>query len=176
MSNTTITVRRSAFHAGVYDPQNFDSWPWAFDFENGCYLSANKRRCSMRSAAKFDTAAAAREFYHGWKHKDRYRLEVVEFKEYVDVPAPKYPEDHPRSILSRLSGAVGNSVYNTAFMWFLGEDPAKLWSPATIKKHTKLLLAHGIDITKPPQQLLQPHPVLHDDEWHLQCPNLSAIK
>lgn len=176
MSNKTITVRRSFFYVGVYDPQSFDSWPWPFDFDSGCYLSVNKRKCGMRSAAKFESTTAAREFYLSWKHKDRHRLELVEFKEFVEIPEPGYPEDHPRSILNRLSGTVDRNAYNTAFLWFLGEDPAKLWSQATIKKHINILLAQGIDITKPSQQLLEPHSVSHDYEWHLQEPSLSVVK
>lgn len=130
----------------------------------------------MRSAAKFETSTAAREFYDSWRHKDRYRLELVECKEFVEIPEPDYPEDHPRSILNRLSGTVDRNAYNTAYLWILGEDPAELWSQTTIKKHAKILLAEGVDITKAPRQLLEPHAVAHDYEWHLQEPTLSVVK
>lgn len=170
-----MQARRSVFRLGVYEAKWGEEWPWAFEAEKGQYLSAKYRVCSERSAAKFSDLNEARDFFHSWKRRSDFLLEVVESKEYAEIPDPVYPDDHPRSILGRINQHEMSSVRKTAFFWFLGDDISKLYSRATLKKHRKVLLSYGIDINKAPASTLETEVNLHDDEWHLVQPKL-AIK
>ena len=171
-----MQVRRSVFRLGVYKPEWGDEWPWAFESENGQYLSAKYRICSELSAAKFSDVDEARSFFHGRKRRDEYKLEIVESKEYVTVPDPTYPENHPRSILKRINQNEISSIRTTALFWFLGDDLSELWSAATLKKHRTALLKYNIDIDHPPSQKLEPEENHHDDVWHLARPSLAQIE
>lgn len=167
-------ARRSRFHVGVYDPQEFDSWPY-FHPDEGIYLSKNKRLCSIKSAIEFDQPQQAVEFYASWKHAARYRLSVREYKTWVDVPDPVFPDDHPWSILRRIQENEFSYVHSTAFIWFLGKTDYP-WSKSTLARHRKILLNYGIDINQQPSQLLEPLPSLCDDTWYADKPTLSVVK
>lgn len=162
---------RSRFIAGVYDPNMYDSWPY-FHSDDGVYLSKNKRLCTFKTAIQFETPQAVREFYASWKHADRYRLYVYPFQVPIQVPMPVFPDDHPRSILSRICQAESSYVHNTAFLWFLGKDES-IYSKSTLARHRKILLNYGIDINLKPERLLEPLPSLDDNIWYLSKPSLT---
>lgn len=69
------------FLIGVFDPDADDSWPWHFDYENGIYLSVNYRLCKRAKAAEFQTATAAREFFHLWKGKKNLKMDLIEVQQ-----------------------------------------------------------------------------------------------
>ncbi len=171
-----MQARRSVFRLGVYKPEWGDEWPWAYESENGQYLSEKYRVCSEQSAAKFMDLNEAREFFHGWKRKGEFRLEIVECKEYVEVPDPVYPDDHPKAILDRINQHEMSSVRKTAFYWFLGEDINILWSRTTLNKHRQTLLRYDIDINQVPDYPLEQDDSPHDDQWHLEKPTMSRLK
>ncbi|BBI99331.1 hypothetical protein FGKAn22_10240 [Ferrigenium kumadai] len=144
-----MRILKSFFYVGVYDPLKFESWPYFFD--EGIYLSTNKRMCSFRKAISFETPNEAREFYHAWLHKENHRLEVVELKEWVDIADPDYPENHPRSIIKSIKdGEKSSRLVIAALLWISGADPAEHYSDRTKSKYRKKLLEYGIDIFNPP--------------------------
>lgn len=167
-------VRRSRFIVGVYDSNIDDSWPY-FHPDEGVYLSKGKRLCSQNSAVEFDTPEQAREFFGCWKHASKYCLHVLEYKTYVDVPDPVFPDDHPRSILKRIQEAEHSGVFRTAWHWFSDSDFFRSYSKSTLARHRKLLLKYGIDINQKPTQLLEPSPIRHDDTWYLAKPKFSVV-
>ena len=169
-----MKVRRSVFRVGVYSRSHDSEWPWAYESENGTYLSKKYRVCSERTAATFSTPEDARIFFDQWKSKGKYRLELVESKEYVEVPDPVFPVDHPRSIIAKINNLEPSTIRQTAFFWFSGEDIGTLWSKATLKRHRIILLKYDIDIEQPPKQVLEPLPSQHDDKWYLKKPSLSV--
>jgi hypothetical protein len=100
-------------------------------------------------------------------------LYPVEFKTYVEVPDPVFPDDHPWSILKRIRRAESSYVYNTAFFWFIG-NAESIWSKSTLARHRKILLSYGIDINLKPDRLLEPLPSLDDDTRYLSKPSLTV--
>lgn len=167
-------LRRSRFVVGVYDPNIDDSWPY-FHPDEGVYLSRNKRLCSQKSAIEFDIPDQAREFFGSWKHSYRYALHVLEYKTYIDVPEPVFPDDHPRSILKRIRANEHSGIAHTAFDWLSGSDFFRSYSKSTLARHRNALLKYGIDIYQKPTQLLEPLSLLHEDTWYLAKPNFSIV-
>lgn len=165
-------ARRSFFLVGVYDPLIYDSWPYFHGFDDGIFLSKNKRFCKFNSAIKFDSPLAARQFYSEWKHADRYRLYPFEYKTYVEVPAHVFPDDHPNSIFKRICQNESSYVQSTAITWLRGRSDY-LWSKSTVAKHRKILLLYGIDIYTTPERLWELPPSLDDDTWYLSKPGLT---
>jgi len=150
-----MQVYKSFFQIGVYDPVHDDSWPWHCHYDCGQYLSAKKRICSWNKPAEFEAAEEARLFYHSWKHRDRYRMELIEVKRWVEIPDPEYPEDHPRAICYRILRNESSSRYHsTAFLWFSGCDLLQMMSRPTLIKRRNVLLKYGIDIVEPPSQIM----------------------
>lgn len=80
-------VHKSFFAIGVYDPEHHDRWPWHCHYDDGVYLSVAKRLCKMSNAAEFDTIDDARQFYAEWKRKRQFKMEVIEYKRWVNIPA-----------------------------------------------------------------------------------------
>ncbi len=70
----------STYYIGVFDPDRDQSWPWHFYNENGTYLSGKMRLCKLPQAKKFSNADDARQFFHDWKNKKHYKMELVEFQ------------------------------------------------------------------------------------------------
>lgn len=162
---------RSRFIVGVYDPKQFDHWPYSHPQE-GLFLSDAKRIRLYDKAAEFETIQAAREFYASWKRASRFRCHLHEYKIRVEVPAYVFPDDHPNAILFRISSNESPHVRLTAFRWFLGKSDF-IYSKSTIEKHRKVLLLYGIDIYLTPQRLLEDSPSLDDDTWYLSQPKFS---
>ena len=71
-----ITV--SSFLIGVYDPTTDDKWPWHCHYDDGQYLSSKKRLCGFGRAAEFSSAEDARQFFHTWKNKQHFKMELIE--------------------------------------------------------------------------------------------------
>lgn len=155
ISDGQMQVYKSFFQIGIYDPVHDDSWPWHCHYEDGQYLSAKKRICSWNKPAEFETAEAARLFYHSWKHKEQYKMELIEVKRWTEIPDPEYSEDHPREIFNRILRNETSSRYkSTASLWFSGYDPLLGMSRPTRIKHRNVLLKYGIDIIEPPSQIM----------------------
>lgn len=68
----------SVFLIGVFDPNIDENWPWHCHYENGIFLSENFRQCKRWKAAEFATANEAREFFHNWKGKRHFKMELIE--------------------------------------------------------------------------------------------------
>jgi hypothetical protein len=117
-----MKILKSFFLIGIYDPNIDAAWPWHFNYENGRYLSANKRVCSRNSSAEFESPEDARLFYHSWKHSDKYKMEVIETKYWTEVPDPVYPPDHPRSIISLVIANEKSTARILAVSWFYRLD------------------------------------------------------
>tara|TARA_Y100001937_G_C7136776_1_gene340456 strand:+ start:3645 stop:4049 length:405 start_codon:yes stop_codon:yes gene_type:complete len=71
-------VMVSSFLIGVYDPTLDDKWPWHCHYEDGQYLSDKKRLCGFGRAAEFSSAEDARQFFHTWKNKQHFKMELIE--------------------------------------------------------------------------------------------------
>lgn len=177
-----MQVYKSFFQIGIYNPVYDDSWPWHYHYEDGQYLSAKKRICSWNKPAEFETAEEARLFYHSWKHKERYKMELLEVKRWTEIPDPEYPEDHPRTIFDRILHNETSSRYkSTAALWFSGYDLQLVMSRPTRIKHRKVLLKYGIDIIEEPSQIMldlwdKTKPVVYSD-WEFQSkPPLTIVK
>lgn len=168
------SVRRSFFLVGVYDPLIYDSWPYFHAFDDGVFLSKNKRLCKFNSAIKFNSHLEAPEFYSEWKHADRYRLHHFEYKTYVDVPDHVFPDDHPNSIYKRICKNESSYVSGTAIFWLTGRTDY-LCSKPTLAKHRKILLPYGIDIYTTPERFWELPPSLDDDTWYLAKPGLTVV-
>ena len=168
------SVRRSFFLVGVYDPSIYNSWPYFHSFDDGIFLSKNKRFCKFNSAIKFNSPLDVRKFYSEWKHAGRYQLHVFEYKTYVDVPAHVFPDDHPNSIFKLICEKESSYVSSTAITWLRGHSDY-LWSKSTLAKHRKILLSYGIDIYTTPERLCELPPSLHDDTWYLSKPGLTIL-
>jgi hypothetical protein len=164
---------RSRFLVGIYDPNYYDSWPYFHAFDEGIFLSKNKRFCKFNSAINFDLPEQARAFYSSWKRSSLYRLHVFEYKTHIDVPALTFPPKHPRSILLRIRQNEPSSLYSTAFTWFMGSTDF-LCSKSTLSRHRLALLNYGIDIHKKRRKPLVPLPSLDDDTWYLSKPDLTV--
>jgi len=80
-------VHKSFFQVGVYDPSLSDNWPWHVHYHEGLYLSKKQRVCKMGKAAVFTDINKARNHFHTWKGNNKYKMEVIEFKKVVAVPA-----------------------------------------------------------------------------------------
>lgn len=138
---------------GIYDPLIYNFWPWHYHYEDGKYLSAKQRICSETSAAVFSTAHEARVFYHTWKHRDRYKMEVIEVKTWVEEPDPEYPLGHPKEIFNRLARDNVRSCYRlTLLAWLGGYDSLNHMSQSTRLRHRTILLKYGVDIFERPSQ------------------------
>lgn len=80
-------VHKSFFNVGIYDPSQADSWPWHFHYEDGLYLSEKQHVCKMSKAAVFNSISEARKHFHTWSGNKKYKMEIIEFKQLVAVPA-----------------------------------------------------------------------------------------
>jgi hypothetical protein len=148
-----MRVLKAFFMIGVYDPLHHSHWPWHCHYEHGQYLSDKKRVCSQNKAAEFETPDQARVFYHSWKHRERYKMEVIEIHTWVELPEPEYPEGHPREIFSRLVDDNVRSCYRMTFVaWFYGRDPFENMSQTARKRHRDVLLKYGVDVFEKPTQ------------------------
>jgi hypothetical protein len=148
-----MRVLKSFFMIGIYDPLIYGCWPWHCHYEDGKYLSEKKRICSRNKTALFETADEARLFYHSWKHRERYKMEVIEVKTWTEVPDPEYPQGHPREIFNRLIRDNARSCYRiTLALWFDGLDPFKNVSQSARIRHRNVLLNYGVDIFEQPSQ------------------------
>ena len=135
-----MEVQKSFFQIGVYDPDLYDHWPWHCHYEDGRYLSAKKRICSWNKPAEFESQQAARDFYHSWKQKNKYKMELIEIKKWVEIPDPVFPEDHPRSILKKIADNEKYRVHSVALLWMSGVNVITHWSRPTQLKYRKILL------------------------------------
>ena len=142
-------VNKSFYFIGIYDPKKHDSWPWHCHYDDGQYLSAKKRICS-KVPAEFETENEAREFFHSWKHKAKYKMELIEVKKWVDIPDPVYPDDHPRSILDKIVKNEKSRFGVIAALWFSGADVISQYSRPTQLKYQKELLKYDIDLFSKP--------------------------
>lgn len=164
-----MQVHKSFFMVGVYDGNQNDQWPWHCHYDEGVYLSTKKRRCTQRSAAEFDCIEDARAHYHSWKNRDKYKLEIIEYKRWIEIEDPEFPADHPRSILKRIKETeTGYIRHQIAFCWFLGFDITKIASSKRLKTLRKDLIKYGIDIGKPPETKLEPLISEENETWHTQ--------
>ena len=151
-----MQVYKSFFQIGVYDPNQYNSWPWHFHYENGKYLSTKKRVCGWSKPAEFDTQEEAREFFHAWKQKTKYKMEIIEIKRWAEIPDPIYPDDHPRNIMGRIMENEKSRFSMVAALWFSGINGIKDYSKTTQLKYREQLLKYGIDIfSEPPREMKQ---------------------
>ncbi|MBF4248850.1 hypothetical protein EA004_28415, partial [Vibrio anguillarum] len=139
------------------------------------YLSEKKRKCSWKKAATFESLEEARTFFHEWKNSPNLKMHIVEFKRYVEVPDPIFPEDHPYSVLKRIQGNERVNIWVTADLWFKGKIAEHYVSKQTLKRHRKILLGYGIDIEGQPKEVYHPPKVKRDDIWHTAAPELKAL-
>ncbi len=168
---------KSFFMVGIYSADSeYDEHQWTYHFESCMYLSKKYRICSHKSAAEFENPQQAREFFHAWKFRDKYKLRLVEYKTHIKTEPPKSEPGSPREILERIRTFESSSVHSTAFMWFVGQDIHKMWSANTIKKHNKILSKYNLDILSPPLETLQPLDPGDDNEWHLKTNQIYAVK
>lgn len=178
-----MKILKSFFLIGVYDPNIDDAWPWHCHYESGRYLSAKKRVCSRNSSAEFESPEEARLFYHSWKHSDKYKMEVIEVKYWVEAPDPVYPPEHPRSIIERVSTNERFPAGLLAACWFSGQDPLEKmgYSKTTNVRYRKILLKYGIDLfSKPTEEmrklLEESHPRNFSDFDFRSSPKLKLVK
>jgi hypothetical protein len=150
-----MNVFKSFFQIGIYDPLRFDKWPWHYEYEYGMYLSAKKRVCGWNKPAEFDTEKEAREFFHSWKQKAKYKMEIIEVKRSADIPDPVFPEDHPRTIMEQIVKNEKSSFRTAASLWFSGFNAIERYSRPTQLKYRKQLLKYGIDLFSDPSPLLK---------------------
>lgn len=167
---------RSFFNIGLYDLAVDDSWPWHCHYEDGVYLSSKKRCCKRGKAAEFDTPEQAREFFHNWSGNRKWKMELIEYKRWTEIPAPVYPADHPVSILEAIRNVERYPVCETARLWFAGEIKSHYVTKVTLKRHREKLLVYGIDIDKKPKQRYKPSPPKVDKTWHLSALKLTEVK
>lgn len=150
-----MQIYKSFFQIGIYDPKKYDSWPWHFYYEKGKYLSAKKRVCGWSKPAEFGTQEEARNFFHTWKHKAKYKMEIIEVKKWVKAPDPVYPDGHPRTIMEKI---VKNEKFRfraAASLWFSSINAIKDFSRPTQLKYREQLLKYGIDIFLEPSGEIQ---------------------
>ena len=177
-----MQVYKSFFQIGIYNPDYHDSWSWHCDYEHGQYLSAKKRICSWNKPAEFETGEEARLFYHSWKHKDNYKMELIEVKRWAEVPDPEYPKNHPRTIFANIGRSDISSRYkSTACLWFSGYDLLEVMTKPTRVKHRNVLLNYGIDIFESPSQTMlelwnQTRPVSFSNSEFQSKPALKIVK
>lgn len=170
-----MQVYKSFYQIGIFDPSEYESWPWHFHYENGRYLSSKHRECGANLAAEFDSQEKARAFFGEWIHKERYKFELIEVKKWIEQPDPIYPDEHPNSILKEIESNERNTYARTARLWWSGQDLINLYTKATLKTHRKVLLKYKIDIFDKPVNQLEKE-VLIDNTWHLSKPDLKSIK
>ncbi len=145
-----MKVNKSFFQIGIYNPEMDNCWPWHFHYENGRYLSAKKRICSWNRPAEFETEKEAREFYHSWKQKDKYKMELIKIQKWVEIPDPVFPKDHPYSILKKIIANEKSRFITVASLWFSGIHTIKSYSRPTQIKYRNTLLKYGIDLFSDP--------------------------
>lgn len=144
-----MQVFKTFYVIGLYDPQQYDAWPWHCHYEYGQYLSDKYRICGWNRQARFESEAAAREFYFAWKRYKEFKFELISQQSWVDVPDPVYPADHPKSILKSITENESHGVKLTGSLWLYGQDISTLYSAKTLKKYREILLKYGIDINAP---------------------------
>ncbi len=73
-------VKVKKYLIGVFDPDVDFSWPWPWHchYEDGIYLRGKHRLCKRGKAVLCESAEAAREFFHQWKGKKSYKMELIE--------------------------------------------------------------------------------------------------
>ena len=169
-----MKVFKSFFSIGIYDPSQDDFWPYHYRYEDGVYLSKKYRKCGDKSSAVFDTPEAARHFFNTWKHKDKYKFEIIETKRWTEVPEPTYPENHPNNLIKVIEQNERTMYSRTARLWLRGENLSKLYSKRTLKAHRDKLLKYNIDIFEQPTQLLEKN-IIVDDVRHIQNSNLRVV-
>lgn len=144
-----MDVLKLSYLIGVYDPTQYDGWPWHCHYEFGQYLSAKHRVCGRERAVEFATEKEARDFYFLWKRARTFKFELIPVQCWVVEPDPVYPPEHPKSILKSIAENEPHSVKLTASFWFYDQDISTLYSQKTLKKHRAALLKYGIDIDQP---------------------------
>ncbi|EGR0209294.1 hypothetical protein KZY42_004236 [Vibrio vulnificus] len=170
------TEYRSFFNIGLYDPVHFDRWPYGpNEHDSALYLSTKKRKCGWGKAAEFNSIDEARAFFNDWKNSSKLKMHIVEFKKYVEVPDPIYPENHPHSLLKRIHQGEKHSVWVTAELWFRGQISTHYVSKQTLRRHRDILINYGVDIAKEPEQVYEPPKMKRDDVWYTASPNLKAL-
>ncbi|NQY63543.1 MAG: hypothetical protein HRT38_07365 [Alteromonadaceae bacterium] len=169
-----MEVHKSFFQIGLFDPLFDDVWPWHFHYENGVYLSKKYRKCGWNSSAEFESPKDAREFYHNWKHREKFKMELIEVKRWVTVPDPVFPPDHPRSIIEKIRQTEKCHHARTAIMWFMGMEIKDYMTKPTLLKHKAVLLKYGVDIETECLDRLEPL-VSSEDVWQLSKPDLDLI-
>lgn len=87
-------IHKSFFQVGIYDPSLSDIWPWHVHYHEGLYLSEKQRVCKMGKAAVFTDINNARKHFHTWKSNKKYKMEVIEFKQVVAVPASSVVDEN----------------------------------------------------------------------------------
>ncbi|QSB03799.1 hypothetical protein JWZ98_22700 (plasmid) [Methylomonas sp. EFPC1] len=170
-----MQVLKTFYVIGVYNPQQYDAWPWHCHYEDGQYLSGKYRVCGCNRQVRFESEAAAREFYFAWKRYKEFKFELIPQRLWVDVPDPVYPVDHPKSILKAITVNEFHGARLTGSLWLYGQDISTLYSEKTIRKHREILLKYGIDINEPlPDHLrITPEPAIIELE---DKPKLTVIK
>jgi hypothetical protein len=170
-----MQVFKTFYVIGIYDPRQNDAWPWHCHYEYGKYLSDKHRICGDFRAAKFETEDEARKFFYDWKQYKEFKFELISRREWVDMPDPVYPSDHPKSILKSITENESHGVKITGSLWFYGEDISTLYSAKTLKKYREILLKYGIDINEPlPDHLkITAEPRVIDPP---QKPKLTVVK
>lgn len=173
-----MQVQKSYFYIGIYNPIIDEVWPY-FNSWDGTYLSEKNRVCSIKKAIEFESPKKAREFFHSWKHKAKWRMELVEFKKWVDAPDPVYAKGDPRSIIKNIHNGEKSSTYaTTAIEWFSKIDIKSRMTPQTFQRHRTILLKYNIDIENKPSITLndlQPAYTVRT-EFETTTPQLKIIK